>query len=95
MSLPRGSDLVQSRETLAAVQRQLAEAVGRLDAVAARAAAVTDQADWRTGAAALFRANAEAWRRDVAALADDLAGAAERVRRDRARRETHAGWWGG
>ncbi|HEX7222667.1 MAG TPA: hypothetical protein VF231_05420 [Candidatus Limnocylindrales bacterium] len=95
MSLPCGPDAAQTLEILAAVQRQLAVAVTRLTDVAARAVSVADQTDWRTDAAAVFHANAEAWRRDVANLASDVAGARAHVAQDCARIEGRFWWWGG
>ena len=94
MSLPCGPDAAQTLEILAFVQRQLADAVGRLTEVAARAVGVAAGTDWRTDAAALFHANADAWRRDVAELADEVAGAAEHLGRDCARVDAQAWWWG-
>ena len=94
MSLPCGSDAAQTIEVLLAVQRQLDDAAGRLRDVAGRAAAVAAQTDWRTDAARLFHANAEAWRREVAALADDVACTGASVGRDCTRVEAHVWWWG-
>ena len=94
MSLPCGPDAAQTIEILRAAQRQLDDAGARLTEVAGRAAAVAAQTDWRTGAAQLFHANAEAWRRDVAALADDVADAGASVGRNCARVEAHSWWWG-
>lgn len=94
MSLPCGPDAAQTLEILLSVQRQLADAVCRLTEVSARAVGVVAGTDWRTDAATLFRANAEAWRSDVAELADVVVGAADGLGRDCARVEAQAWWWG-
>lgn len=95
MSIPCGPDAAHTLETLVAVQRRLGDAENRLAEVATRAVQVSEQTHWRTDAATLFHANAEAWRRDVASLADDVACAREEVGRDCARTEAEVWWWGG
>ena len=94
MSHPYRPDAAQALEVLALVRRQLAEAVAQLADVAGRAVAVAAQTDWRTDAAAVYQADADAWRRDVATLADELAAAREHVGRDSARIEAQV-WWCG
>jgi hypothetical protein len=94
MSLPCRSDAAQALEVLALVQAELAEAVGRLADVAGRAVAVAARTEWRTDAAAVFQANVDVWRREVATLADELAAARERVGQDGARIEAQV-WWCG
>ena len=91
MTVPPSS-VAQALETLISVQRQLADAAGRLADVAARATGVAAQTDWRTHAATAFHATAEAWRRDVGTVADEVDRAAEEVGRDRARIATQASW---
>lgn len=94
MSLPCGPDAAHSIEILRAVRRELDDAVTRLSEVATRAVSVADRTDWRTDAAALFHANAEAWRREVTDLASDVAGAGDQVGRDCARIEAQVWSWG-
>jgi len=94
MSIPCGPDAAHTLETLVAVQRQLGDAQNRLLDVAARAVGVSEQTHWRTDAATLFQAHADAWRRDVAALVDEVAGAREHLARYCARAEAQVWWWG-
>jgi len=95
MSIPCGPDAAHTLEILGAVQRQLRDAESRLSDVAARAVALSEQTHWRTDAATRFHANADAWRSDVASLADKVAGASEHLGRDCARVEAQVWWWGG
>jgi hypothetical protein len=94
MSIPCGPDPAHTLETLAAVQRQLDDAENRLSDVAARAVGVSEQTHWRTDAAVLFHAIAEAWRLDVASLAGEVSRAREHLGRDCARAEAQVRWWG-
>ena len=92
MSMPSDPAAVRSLEQIASVHRQLGDAVARLADAAARAVRVADETDWRTDAATLFHTEAEAWRRDVAALSGAVDDARDDVGRLRARIEAHA--WG-
>ena len=83
--------LLRDLDTLATVQRQLAEALSRLADVSGRSADLIAQTAWRTDAAALFRMTADAWRRDVSASIDTVDDALEHVRRAYARLEAAAG----
>lgn len=87
MSIPCDPDALRTLETLASVQRQLGEALARLTDASARSAGVADQTAWRTDAATLFHAAADAWRRDVAALSGTVETARDDVERVRARLE--------
>ncbi|MGZ8804054.1 MAG: hypothetical protein ACXWZG_01965 [Microbacterium sp.] len=87
MSIPYDPADLRTLETLASIQRQLADALARLADASARSAAVADQTAWRTDAATLFHAAADAWRRDVAALSGAVEAARDDVGRLRTRLE--------
>jgi len=95
MSIPLDPDALRTSEALGVIQRQLSDAISRLADVAARAARVADQTDWRTDAATRFHASAEDWRRDAAALPDVVDGARDEVARARVRTEALAWGFGG
>jgi ubiquinone biosynthesis protein UbiJ len=95
MAIPGDPDAARALEALASLQRQLGEAVSRLEAAAARAIGLAEQTDWRTDAATLFHESAEAFRREVATLASDVEGARDDLGRIRARLEAQAWGWAG
>lgn len=93
MSIPGDPDTARALEILASIQRQLADAGGRLSDAAARAGGLAEQTDWRTDAATLFHASAHALRREVVSLAGEVDDAREHIARVRSRLESGAGWW--
>lgn len=81
MLLAFDPDAARILDALASAQRQLGDAVDRLRSVSVRARRLAHETHWRTAAADRFHADAESWRRDVAALAGDLDDAYDEIGR--------------
>lgn len=85
MSMTAGPHVLADLETLASVQRQLGQALSRIREASARSPGLVDQTAWRTDAATLFHASAEAWHRELTAAADAVAAARDEVAGSRSR----------
>ena len=94
MSIPGDPDTMRTLEVLTSIQRQLGDALSRLSDAAVRAGGLAAQTDWRTDAALLFHAKAQALRRDLVTLGGDVEGARDHLRRVQGGLEAGAGWWG-
>jgi len=85
----------QTLEALGSAERRLSEAVTRLKDVTGRSRHLAAQTDWRTDAATIFHATADAWRRDVARLSEHVESVRDDVRTMRARIDAHTWSCGG
>lgn len=94
MPLPRDPDAARTLDTLAAVQRQLGDAVARLETASVRAGGLARETTWRTDAATRFHENADAWRRELATLCGAVDSANDEVGMLRARIEAYAWRYG-